>query len=144
MFRSAGRMIFLLQQKMSLEMWPSEHFTKFMRNFTTPLAEKNGENIHSALLQDGLFLKAVAHQSLKDWRKVRGGNKMRGNRSESLREENPPLGGPLRGSLGDLIFITSEPLRRFGDPLGDPLGGRFSSRRLSDLFPLIGFSLKLS
>ena len=36
-------------------MWHSENLTKIHANFTLPL-EKNGANIHSALLQGGVFL----------------------------------------------------------------------------------------
>ena len=77
------------------------------------------------------------------------GNTIRGNRTESFREENLPLRGSPKTSerspFCDLIFITMVYLSEvFGGPLGDPLGGRFSSRRVSVLLPLIVFPLTIS
>ena len=72
----------------------------------------------------------------------------RGNKTESLREENlrvqeglsEDLRKPPRGSLlfCDLVFITSVPFR-FSEGFQ-----KFSWRRLSDLLPLIVLPLSLS
>ena len=64
------------------------------------------------------------------------GNTIRGNRTESLREETLPLRLSLKGPpkaseryTGNEDSVTKGTSPRvFGGPLGDPLGGRFSNR----------------
>ena len=77
------------------------------------------------------------------------GNMIRGNRTESLWEENLPPRGPPKTSARytaneDLVTGWRISQSFFEGPHGDPLGGRLSSRRHLLVLPLLVLPLNLS